>query len=141
MQLIEKDIFTIEKGLIGHQVNCQKTMGRGFVLPLIAKWPQVKEDYLRFQPVLGEVLYSRVEKNIIVASMYGQDRYGTDKRYTDYEALKSCLFKLSELGARLNLPIYLPYKIGCGNGGGEWSEVSKIIYYCCNNAIICKHEA
>jgi hypothetical protein len=59
---------------------------------------------------------------------------GANGRYTNYDALRECLYKLRKVGENLHwsdyLPqdlIYLPYGIGCGLAGGDWNIVSKII--------------
>ena len=44
----------------------------------------------------------------------------------------------------ISLDIYLPYMVGCGLGGGDWSIVQKIIEKTFENyrgnVYICKHE-
>jgi hypothetical protein len=59
-------------------------------------------------------------------------------RYTDYDAIRTGLRKLSAWAAQRELPVYLPWKIACGLGGGLWEVVLAIIEQECPSAIICK---
>ena len=43
--MIKKDITTIEKGVIMHQVNCQNVMGAGVAKALYTKHPKVKAAF------------------------------------------------------------------------------------------------
>ena len=40
-----KDITTITKGVIMHQVNCKNVMGSGVAKALYTKHPQVKDEF------------------------------------------------------------------------------------------------
>ena len=40
-----KDITSITKGVIMHQVNCQNVMGSGVAKALYTKYPQVKSEF------------------------------------------------------------------------------------------------
>ena len=42
------------------------------------------------------------------------------KQYTDYDALEMCFMGLAR---KSRMPIAMPYKIGCGRGGGDWDKV------------------
>jgi len=37
------------------------------------------------------------------------------------------------------MPIYIPFGIGCGLGGGDWEEVVKLLEEDATNAVICKY--
>lgn len=43
--LIQKDITTVEKGVIMHQVNCQNVMGAGVAKAIYLKHPLVKQAF------------------------------------------------------------------------------------------------
>jgi len=45
MKIINRDLLTIESGIIAHQVNCQGKMGAGLALKIRKKYPQVYEYY------------------------------------------------------------------------------------------------
>jgi len=141
MEVIRKNILEIEKGLICHQVNCKGVMGAGLAFSIRKKWPYVYDAYRyafkKNQLKLGFTQIVSVDAGIMVANLCGQGGYGRGKRYTDYRALRTCLQGVTRL---LNLPIYIPYKIGCSLAGGDWNIVEKIIEEEIPDAIICKWE-
>jgi O-acetyl-ADP-ribose deacetylase (regulator of RNase III) len=125
------DITTIAQGIILHQVNCKGVMGCGVALAIRNKWPKVYEWYRRqyHKAKPGMIQIVHIEYNLFVVNLFAQDRYGRDKRYTDYDALQSCLEKIStwRFKNHQDLPVYIPYKMGCGNAGGNWDIVYSII--------------
>lgn len=137
------DITTIKQGIILHQVNCQGVMGCGIALAIRKKWPKVYARYLNYYKnmKLGMIQIVHIEYNLFVVNLFAQDRYGRNKRYTDYDAVKSCLKEVTTwyFKNHQDLPVYIPYKMGCGNAGGNWDIVyaiiqevipeSKIVYY------------
>jgi len=139
MQIINNDILLIQEGIICHQVNCMGKMGAGIALALRKKWPQVYTDYMKAYELnqlrLGQVVFTTiVPDQLIVANLCGQYRYGRDKRYTDYSALERCL--VSVVNYNSNLPVYIPYRMGCGLAGGSWEMVSAIVNNIIPNAIV-----
>ena len=149
MNIIKKDILTVEKGIIVHQVNMQKTMGSGLALQLKTKWPQVYDSYINSPHKLGTVGIVAIDKNLYVANCYGQEFYGRNKDivYTNYAALESCLWSLNEwknnygaYGKDPTIDIYIPYNLGCGLANGDWNIVSQIIDNEIPDAIVCKLE-
>lgn len=49
MNYLNKDITTVEApALILHGVNCQRAMRSGVAKALYSKWPQVREEYMKF---------------------------------------------------------------------------------------------
>ena len=131
---------------IAHQVNCMGVMGAGLALQIRDRWPEVYRKYRKYcnpeagdnQLRLGSVQILKVGDNLFVANLAGQYNYGCGQQHTDYDALRTCLTKLSSWAASASLPVYLPYKMGCNLGGGDWETVSQIISECCPAAIICK---
>lgn len=144
------DITAIKQGIILHQVNCKGVMGCGVALAIRNKWPKVydryREQYHKAKLGMIQIVHIKVsedfqssdhhtnseaisEDNLFVVNLFAQDRYGRDKRYTDYDALESCLEKISiwQFKNHPNLPVYIPYKMGCGNAGGNWDIVYAII--------------
>lgn len=151
MKIIEKDILTVENGIIIHQVNMQKTMGSGLALQLKTKWPKVYDSYMNYSKSgafrLGGVDIVEVDKGLYVANCIGQEFYGRDKSivYTNYAALEECLAKVfwfsSEMPFFFDWPpkqVYIPYNLGCGLANGDWGIVSQIIENELPDAIICK---
>ena len=139
---INQDILKIQVGIVCHQVNCQGKMGAGIALKIKRKWPQVYEDYLAGLRAgslfLGRSQLVQVTPKIAVCNMAAQDRYGRDKRYTDYGAFARCLLHLQDLNFPPHWPVCFPYKIGCVNAGGDWKIVKALIGDIFPNAYICK---
>lgn len=166
---INKDILTVDKGVIVHSVNCIGGVG-GLAGAIARKWPKNASEYIAHikrqkLPImlLGSVFEVNVAHNVIVANLFGQNNVGTKERQTEYSALiagfktianaffqgndtKTVNFSGIGLEDVLNelTDIYIPYKIGCGLGGADWSIVEEIIHKCfeksVNDVYICKHE-
>ena len=68
-----------------------------------------------------------MDDNKLIANMFGQDAYGTDKQYTEIDKLESCFFKLYKYAIEHNLSIAMPYGIGCGQGGADWNIVYSLL--------------
>jgi len=137
MQIINQNILEIESGIITHQVNCKKVMGAGLALKIKKKWPIVFKKYKSFEGKLGDVDLIEVGENLFVANLYGQEGYGKDKIYTNYDALRECFKKLKEYDKQ----IYIPHAIGCGLGGGDWNIVCDMLEKEIPTAILCKYNA
>lgn len=139
---IKKNILTVNNGIICHQVNCKGKMGAGLALKIRKKWPIVYEQYqsqcLLGKIQLGSVQLVKISPALYVANLAGQYGYGRDKRYTNYAALLSCFFDLQKISDKLRLQIYIPYKIGCQNAGGDWKIVESDINRSIKNPVICK---
>jgi O-acetyl-ADP-ribose deacetylase (regulator of RNase III) len=140
MQLINKDITTLESGIILHVCNNQGVMGTGVAKALYTKWPAVKTAYQKQgRWPLGLNIYVEQE-DIIIVDMIAQDGFGKEpKVYLDYPALRACLSDIQQMGKLISfVPIYIPWHMGCGLAGGDWNEVLKIIEEFLPYAIICK---
>jgi O-acetyl-ADP-ribose deacetylase (regulator of RNase III) len=166
---INKDILTVDKGVIVHSVNCIGAVG-GLAGAIARKWPKNAEQYkahVKRQKLpimlLGSVFEVNVAHNVVVANLFGQYNVGTSKQQTEYAALiagfkriantffagdeKETLhfgpFGLEDVPVTLT-DIYIPYKIGCGLGGADWSLVEEIINKTFekseNDVYICKYE-
>ena len=127
-----KDRITI----ICHQVNCKGVMGAGLAKQIRSRYPEVYNKYrwlcektLVSHNLLGHCQPIEVGANLFVANLFGQYNYGTDKRYTDYQALSNSLNQLALAfqDAATPVVIRIPYKMGCGLAGGEWPTVLNII--------------
>lgn len=145
--IVEGNILNATENIICHQVNCMGTMGSGLAKQIRNSYPKVyaeyvkllnwaKEEYKRGYSVkkypLGSVQFVEVSDKKVIANIFGQLKYGTDKRYTDYDALKKGLSGVLETVTwdHMNYKGYsvaIPYGIGCGLAGGDWEVVYKII--------------
>ena len=123
----------VPAGLI-HSANCFRTMGGGIAKQIKEKYPQAYEadlDTPNGDPSkLGTFSFAEVGKDPIkiVYNMYGQFRYGREKRQTSYDAFVSGLEKIrihamSKGLTRLGLPDHM----GSTLGGGNWVVVRAII--------------
>lgn len=133
------DLLLAPADIIIHQCNCFHVMGGGIAKTIKDTFPEaydtdclksVKGDATK----LGSFNFTKVsyEKNPrlkYVCNLYGQYKYGRDKRYTSYDALAEGFTALQE-GARSRkiIPtLAVPYKIGCNLGGGSWLIVQAIL--------------
>jgi hypothetical protein len=165
---INKDILTVDKGVIVHSVNCIGAVG-GLAGAIARKWPNNAKEYRAHierqkLPImlLGTVFDVNVAHNVIVANLFGQNKVGTNERQTEYAALIAGFKRIANTTfygndkipdysnheyylSKLTLnDIYIPYKIGCGLGGADWNIVEEIINKIFDsshfNVYICKHE-
>jgi len=110
-------------------------MGSGIAKSIRAKWPEVYQaDF--FTPrgdkrKLGTFSKATVDDNKLVYNLYGQFKADASSRQLDYQAfedaLKAMRQDLIDLGIYKTCKLGLPYKIGCGLAGGDWTVVSEII--------------
>ena len=138
MTIIDGDILTVSRGIICHQVNCKHVMGAGLAAAIRKKYPSHYEDYMSCDAHLGELVVTQANDDLYIVGIYGQQEYGRDKRYTDYGALEKGLTAVGALSSSLGLPVYLPYRIGCGLAGGDWTIVKTIIDKVLPSAIVIK---
>ena len=127
-------MFGVVKGILVQQVNCRNEMGAGLAKAIYEQCPQVKEDYHNsFKDKSAEELFGTYRlidtgSGLKIANLYTQFDYADSakpetmgKKYTDVDKLINVIKKLSE-----DYPdetIYIPYRIGCGLAGGDWTEV------------------
>ena len=86
---INKDILTVDKGVIVHSVNCIGAVG-GLAGAIARKWPKNADEYrahVKRQKLpimlLGSVFEVNVAHNIVVANLFGQNNVGTSKQQTE----------------------------------------------------------
>jgi O-acetyl-ADP-ribose deacetylase (regulator of RNase III) len=146
MKFVKGDILDAQDGIIGHQVNCQMVMGAGLAKQIRNKYPIVYSEYITVMgkaPVntrLGRCQIVEVSNRLYFANLFGQFDYRTRNIVnTDYNALGMALRNLQRWKTILkpeDFPIYLPYGMGCGLGGGDWKIVEGIIRDSVPDAII-----
>lgn len=147
---IKGDILDVQAGIICHQINCQGTLGAGLAKQLKDRYPKVRTDYYTAyhskKLKLGEVIFTTIKPGYLyVANMCGQDNFqrvgmGFNVLHTDYNALERCFIKVVNFAQSINekvaLPVYMPYKVGCGLARGNWSIVAGIIQKIAPNSVI-----
>lgn len=140
MREISGNILSIKAGIIAHQVNCKGVMNAGLAKSLRDKYPVIYPSYHKycqsgfFKP--GMVQFIKVSHNLYICNLAGQDGYGRERKYTDEYEVGRALSKLAYGGQETGLPIYIPYKMGCGLGGGDWAVISQLIEDWCPEAIV-----
>lgn len=133
---IKGNLLDAQEKVIAHQVNCRGVMGGGIAKSIKKKYPIVYEKYLerykeekgREEMLAGTIDIIYANENRTVINLYGQDSYGRNGRYTNYAYLSSAFLKMFE---RLRLngieAVAVPYKIGCGLGGGDWTIIESLL--------------
>lgn len=120
--------------LVCHQVNCKGVMGLGLAKQIRERYPQVYAEYKKrcrsvdqSSDLLGSVQTISLIKQAgyAVVNIFGQDSYGRNGVYTDYGALRNAFSALASVVS--GAVIRIPYKMGCGLGGGHWPTVLQII--------------
>ena len=83
MKIINKDLLTVEKGIICQQCNCLGSMGAGIALSIKNKWNIVyriyRDIYERQGLHLGKIQLVRVSNELVVCNMMCQKYYGRSK--------------------------------------------------------------
>lgn len=136
LNIIEKELASIKRGIIIHQVNCKNSMSKGLAKSLYEAHPEIKSEYHRafvcYEPeqLFGKYQLVRLSENLIVMNSFSQfgfrSKAGDKAKYTDEAALKRNLGSLAKLGLKMNLPVYVPDKIGCSEGG-NWPEIKEFL--------------
>ena len=122
-------------------MNHQAKMGAGLAKQIATKWPAINSPHSMYQSMCKEMKFVDIKTNGLVAwfdagqgktvaSIFGQNYYGTDKQYTDYVALGTGLESVRLLTEDQKLSVAIPSGIGCRLGGGDWSVVLNIIEQC-----------
>lgn len=119
--------------IIAHICNDLGGWGKGFVLAISKKWKEPEIAYRKWyrekeQFGLGEIQVIPVTKHISVCNMIGQRgiKRGSKGVPIRYEAVESCLNKLSVIALENDSSIHMP-RIGCGLAGGKWEKIESII--------------
>lgn len=153
MKELNISLLNIEQGILCHQVNCKGKMGAGLALAIRRKWPQVYKEYMQLYEWshlrLGLVQFVHVVPNsLIVANCCGQDDYGRDRCYTNYDALYQCFLTVGAFQRMMwnsdyfrtpPLPIYIPYGMGSTLAGGDWLRVRDLAKRTIPHATIVKY--
>lgn len=146
IKIIDGDLLDTKAHYICHQVNCQGKMGSGVAKQIREKFPKVYKQYklkcdgskrimmergIDKSPLLSQAQIVYVGNDNTnpqaICNLFSQDQYGYNgKQYTDYGAFEKCLLQLKRM-VPAGETIAMPYKIGCGLGGGDWNTVLGII--------------
>lgn len=130
-----------------HQVNCKGQMNSGVAKAIKDKWPMTEEIYKKTclchqedaSRLLGRaypcyVSYLPYQQRVV--HLFGQYDFGYDgHKYTSYDALNDALVDFaeylyevdSEATTEQDRTIAIPWRMGCGRGGGNWEIVMTMI--------------
>lgn len=137
-------------GVLLQQVNCRRAAGRGLAEQIRKRWPGWYDTYVLHDGHLGDIhIYvdhawpamhfgRPLSPMITIVSLYAQYGYGTHQRQTDDKAFTAALVRFRNHIARTtNNPVtwmsnhggelYVPWRIGCGLGGGDWNTILGIL--------------
>lgn len=117
--------------IICHSCNNLGVWGAGFVVPLGRRYPQARQEYLKWAKIgclLGEVQFVEVGPLLWVANIIGQEGVisKNNPHPVSYEALKKGFTAVADYACVRGAEVVMP-RIGCGLGGGSWREVEKVL--------------
>lgn len=130
-----------EYSVIVHQCNAKGWMGAGIAKEIAARWPECFKKYHDYccwfrdgheDEILGTFVGYNVSPTLMICNAIAQLTVGKSKQQTDYDAWETLCTKLEQQTKRVNLvtgknwTLHMPYKIGCGLGGGDWKEMMDI---------------
>ena len=136
------DLLDFPEGItvIAHCANCRCTLGNhtatGIAKLIGDRYPAAaqadKEAFDKGEARLGQFSVARLEDGRRIVNFYGQDAFGNDRRYLNYEAIYTAmdhLRDLLEMAAKDGRPykLGLPYLMGCNRAGGKWPVVEAMI--------------
>lgn len=143
MEIVKMDLLDVSEGIIAHQVNVRGVMGAGVALSIRKKYPKVFEQYSHLcrlsagVSLLGFVQPVRVSDSLVVLNVFGQEGHRRGRRETSYDATATAWEKISErYGDGRNL--FIPYLMGCGLAGGDWSIYEAIVSQYCPRTVACE---
>lgn len=140
---INKDILSITGGIICQQMNGMGIAGAGLALQTRQKYPRAINEFIAKNPGFGECMLYMIPEydDLFMAFLVGQMGYGRVDKQTNYGALSDALHELRRLIAFNSyqyFPVYFPYGMGAGLGGGDWEVVQEMLEYYFPNGYICK---
>lgn len=140
INVLYRSILDATDGILCQQVNCQNVMGAGLAKAIYGRYPAVKELYHkrceryatqkeRSAALYGHYQLIKVSDTLMVANIFSQDKFGNGPkrgiRFTNPEYLVGAIKKIAEQFP--DKTVYVPEKIGCGFGGGNWTEIHEMI--------------
>lgn len=136
MNIIIGNIVDATEDFILHQVNCKGVMGAGVAGALSWKYGPYLTNYFivcdamsaQSYSLLGTYVLSKLPSGQTIVNLFGQDGYGRDRKYTNEFALQQAIIKFcNELPPDKKYTCAIPYKIGCGLGGGDWDYILEML--------------
>lgn len=142
VEFVEGNLLDFPAGIttIAHCANCQNTFGSGIAKQIKDRYPEAyvadteahEEVKKQGTALLGLFSTAQTSDGKKITNLYGQERYGKDRRHLDYEGfyvalkgLRDALENAHKAGRTYILG--LPFKIGCDRAGGDWMVVYAMI--------------
>lgn len=136
IRIKDGSILDCDERVVVQSVNHKQVMGAGLAKQIRDKYPGIYDGYVKYCKMYdfphirhyGYIYKYFADDGKIICCVFGQENYGRDKKYTDYEALRNGLVSVKDFNSAFWFSdIAIPYGIGCGLAGGDWKVVSKII--------------
>ncbi|GLF90674.1 Appr-1-p processing protein [Bacillus safensis] len=136
IKTVDGNILEASENIICHQVNCKGVMGAGLAKQIKSKYPNVYKEYKQLcteqgDDLLGSVQLITTNDGKTIANLFAQVGYGRTRKQTDYDALRSCFQHLKDTVTHSHeenqTSIAIPYGIGCGLAGGDWTIVEEMM--------------
>lgn len=139
LEFVGGDILNTSANIIVQSVNHRGVMGAGLAKQIRNKYPDIVNGYVSacsnntFRWIMKEgyvYWWSVFEPDGTVkqiASIFGQENYGTDRRHTNYVSLINGLVSVFEHAEYAGYSVAIPFGIGCGLGGGSWDVVMALM--------------
>lgn len=133
IHIIYKSLFESKEDVIGHQCNCVTKYGKGLSKDLFSLFPYADDYSTDSTRITGTVkIHGDGKEKRYVANLFAQ-YYPGKCRYCETSEkriiwMKSCLNALGDFMTKNNLKtLALPYGIGCGLAGGDWTQYRNLI--------------
>jgi O-acetyl-ADP-ribose deacetylase (regulator of RNase III) len=131
------NVLDATENIIIQSVNHQGKMGAGLAKQIATKYPDLVLNYkalcnISFDKIRRNGIFSYyiIGKDKYIMSIFGQDKYGRDKKYTDYISFGNGLEQVAMFAQAQDYSIAIPSGIGAGLGGGDWDVILDIIENC-----------
>lgn len=133
------DLLYSDCDILLHQCNCQSTMGTGVAKQIKdryqAAWYADLESTMtpeqKFGMYTSANAVNHLGRRIEIVNLYGQFNYGRNEKQTSEPHLRSALLTYladkQSMNQLTGKKIGIPFGMGCGNAGGDWEEVMKIL--------------
>jgi len=129
----DENILKATEDITCHQTNTLGVMGGGIAKQIKEKYPEVYKAYKELclshnsKDLLGAVQYVECHDGYIIANLFGQEGFGRNKQYTDYNALRNALKIVYKRVKQYQESVAIPVNLGCGLAGGSWDIVYNMI--------------
>lgn len=137
--VIRQDILDADIDILIQQCNCYGVMGAGLAKSIRSAYPEAHEVDVAFPLPFGRerlghwsvanVFHRHTNEPLQIINVYGQVNFGRQHKQTDEYALIGALQRIFDsihqhhLDHGVRLKVGIPWKIGCGLGGGDWDLV------------------